>query len=61
MGKGGLTSVLELKVSDFIGIALMVERSSTSGFYTAQTGSYIAGDMIVHQLPRYADSKSIKR
>jgi hypothetical protein len=61
MGKGGLTSVLELRVNELIEIELMAERPSTAVFYIAQTGSYIAGDMIVHQLPRHADTKSIKR
>jgi hypothetical protein len=35
MGKGGLTSVLELKVSGFIGIRLMAERTPAAVFYTA--------------------------
>jgi hypothetical protein len=61
MGKGGLTSVLELRVNELIDIELMAERTPAAVFYTTQTGSYIAGDMIVHQLPRHASPQSIKR
>jgi hypothetical protein len=43
MGKGGLTSVLELRVSDsiLIAIELMVERTPATVLYTAQIESYV--------------------
>jgi len=54
MGKDGLTSVLELKVSGFLDIRLMVERSATDVISTAQIGSYVTRDVIVHRPQRHA-------